>query len=358
MPKETLRPNPEMIALARKSRGLTRADLAAKLQISAALMSRIENGVRAATTAVIEALCSILHYPVDFFFQPDAVYGFGTSELFHRKRQDVGIRLLDRIHARINIQRMHFARLLQDVEIAECKFRQYSSTEFPDGPADVARVVRALWAVPTGPIVNMTRIIESAGGVVIPFDFGTRSIDAISQWPPGLPPLFFVNSEAPTDRLRLTLAHEIGHVTLHMDDPHEDMERDANHFAAEFLMPEAEIKPYFHSLTLPKLATLKTHWRVSMAALLKRAGDLDQIGTRQARSLWTQLSSAGFRTREPAELDLPPERPSLFMELFEVYRGEFGYSTYEMSQALHMFEDEVELLYYTPAPRLKLVSYL
>jgi hypothetical protein len=58
---------------------------------------------------------------------------------------------------------------------------------------DVARLVREMWMLSKGPIPNMVELLESNGGIVIPCDFGTDLIDALSQRIEGLPTLFFVN---------------------------------------------------------------------------------------------------------------------------------------------------------------------
>ena len=60
-------------------------------------------------------------------------------------------------------------------------------------------------------------------------------MDGLSQWATDSP-VMMVNDRAPTDRLRLTLAHELGHVCLHSDQLGGDPEDEANAFAAEFLM--------------------------------------------------------------------------------------------------------------------------
>ena len=134
------------------------------------------------------------------------------------------------------------------------RFKQFDLAEF-ENPAAVARLVRGTWLMPPGPVRNVTESIEEAGGMVVFSDFGTRQIDAISEWVPGSRPLFLINSNAsiPWDRMRLTLAHELGHVLMHTF-PSPTMEEEANAFAAELLMPRKEIKPYLYNFS---------HWRNS-----------------------------------------------------------------------------------------------
>jgi Zn-dependent peptidase ImmA (M78 family) len=225
--------------------------------------------------------------------------------------------------------------------------KQIDLDEFEGAPQapDIARVVRAAWHLPKGPMQNLVEAIEDARGIIISFDFKSTSIDAISHWQPMMPPLFFVNKFSPADRVRFTLSHEVGHMIMHHGYVDTDIERQADEFASELLMPEKEIRPYLTNLSLEKLATLKQYWKVSMAALLKRASDLGEITPRRAKSLWTQMGKAGYRMREPSEIDVPKEKPTLLNEIIKTYLVDMKYSAKELARYLCISESEVNDTY-------------
>ena len=79
--------NPEMIILARESRGLTQSNLAKSLSVSQGKLSKIEHGVLNASEEILNKLSEELGYPIEFFFQDEPVYGAGLSPLYHRKRK-------------------------------------------------------------------------------------------------------------------------------------------------------------------------------------------------------------------------------------------------------------------------------
>ena len=348
--------NAAMALLARQSRGLTQQELAEHLGVTQAALSRLEAGLRPPSRALLERLACVLDYPVEFFFQRNEIYGFDTSILFHRKRQSVPVRTLDKIHANINILRINVARMLDGVEIENVNFPRVDLADFDGQVEDVARAVRAQWHLPRGPVMNLTAAIEEARGIVILYDFTTTLIDAMSGWVPRTPPLFFVRGNVPGDRLRFSLCHELGHVILHSGDLRPDMEKEADRFAAEFLMPEREIRPYLLNVSLQKLAELKPYWKVSMAALLKRAQDLGTITARHARSLWMRMSGAGYKTREPLEVDIPPEVPTFYDEIVDIYRRDFSYTPSELGHLFKLHEHEVRRLYYASSATLRLVN--
>lgn len=345
-----------MVVLARESRGLRQSDLARRLSVSSALLSRIEAGVRAVSDDVLRGLSETLDYPEAFFAQTDPVVGYGTSELFHRRKQNLSNRTLDAIHAQINLRRIHLTRLLKNVDIGEVNIPLLDVDDYHGDVEAIARAVRAWWQVPRGPIADMTKLIEEARALVIPFDFGVTRIDAISQWPPGMPPLIFIDANSTGDRDRLTLAHELGHMVMHTQNPNPEMERQAYRFAAEFLMPEKEVRPYLFSLSLEKLANLKSFWKVSMAALLKRATDLEVITQRHAKTLWARMSRLGYRIKEPVELDIPVETPTLYQEIIDVHRNELGFGIQEFSKLVTLHEHETRHLYFRDTGRLRVVS--
>lgn len=343
--------NPDIIRIARESRGITQGDLAKKLSVTQGKISKMEGGLLGVSEETVDGLSAALNYPNEFFYFNDSIYGHGISmigELYYRKRKNIPDKIIDKIGAQVNIRRIHLIRLLRAIEIKNNLFCTFDIDEYNGNVEKVAHAVRATWKLPRGPIQNLTKTIEDAGGIIIEFDFETKSVDAISQWLPALPPLFFVNKNSPTDRLRFSLAHELGHIVMHKicRPKIELMEEEANTFASEFLMPKADISHFLNDITLAQVANLKPYWKVSMAALLRRAHDLKKITYRQYQYFWLQMGKAGYRTKEPHEFDIPQESQTLLKEIIDTYRHKFNYSPKELSHLLGLNEDEAMSIYY------------
>ena len=172
----------------------------------------------------------------------------------------------------------------------------------------MAERLRAYWMLPRGPVANVVELVEAAGGIVVLCRFGTALLDGLSFRAEGLPPLFFMNRDAPGDRFRFSLTHELGHMVMHsVPDDDEKQEDQAHRFAAAFLMPAAEIKPYLAAPRLSSLGRVKAYWKVSIKALIKRAYDLKLITHNQYRWLNVQYSKAfkggeQFRSNERCPL--------------------------------------------------------
>jgi Zn-dependent peptidase ImmA (M78 family)/DNA-binding XRE family transcriptional regulator len=345
--------NPEMLILARESRGHTQSAVARLLSVRQGTISKIESGVMLPSDELLGELCTALKYPQNFFFQKDPVYGFGSTIFYHRKRKGLPIRTLRQLHAQMNIRRNHMKRLLRSADVhARNGFIHLDVDDFSGNIEEIARATRAAWRLPIGPIRNLIDTIEENGGVVIPCDFQNRKIDAISEWTDLCPPLFFLNyhSEISGDRLRYSLAHELGHIFIHKY-PVAEMEREANRFASEFLMPAREIKSYLYRLNLPKLAALKREWKVAMSALIERAHELRTITESQKYYLIVQLRRRTHSVREPPETDIPIERPSVVSKLVDAHLGSLGYTIEQMGELLGELDSNFRTMY-LPAPRV------
>jgi len=306
---------------------------------------------------VLDRLCRAVHYPPEFFYQRDELHGIDTSILFHRKRA-IPVRALAKIHAIANIRRLNLGKLLKSVDLEpRHPFPSVDIDEFDGDPRAVAQAVRATWIMPRGPVDNVTKAIEDAGGIVIRCDFNTRLVDAISQWIPGLPPMFFVNVDVPGDRLRWTLAHEIGHVVMHRSVT-PNIEKEADLFASHFLMPADDIRPYLADgiVTPARLATLKPLWKASMQAILKQSTNIGVIDERQARYVWMQFGQAGYRTREPQYLDIPVEEPRTLQEVVAAHTDRLGFSAADLGRVMNLYESDVREIYLGKYAGLRIVK--
>ena len=346
--------NPEMLTLARRSRGLTQVELADQIGVTQGTVSKYEAGVMPVSELDLGKLSLALDYPPQLFLQIIRIEGPGISESFHRKRQSMSANALHRMYALAEIRRVEIQKLVKSWQGPDLGFPRYPVDEHDDNPEKIARTVRALWQIPNGPVFNVTKTIEQAGGIIFGYDFGTRQIDGFSLRSATTPPLFYLNQGIPPDRWRWTLAHELGHIVMHFDPSRTPklMEEQSDRFAGEFLAPAHELKPQLLELGFQKLAGLKLYWKISMQALVMRAYWIGTITERQRRNMFVRLSKAGYRLREPAELDPPIEFPEMPHRLVHFHREQLGYSDADIQQALNIGTNDLRTFYPDPLDHL------
>lgn len=355
----------DMLRLARQRKGFTQIAAASKLGIPQPVLSRIESGAAETDEALLTKASGVYELPRAFFDIQEPVFGPPVSvHAMPRARADLTARQLDMIVAELNIRLFHLRWFLEGVEFSPTSDVPVLDVERYGNPARIAATVRAHWGVPSGPVKNVIQLAERAGIVVGVSDFHGASVSGVTFRAPGKPPLILLNKQHPADRLRFTMCHEIGHLTMHRF-PTPAMEEEANAFASAFLMPEREIRASFRGrrITLETLAALKPEWKVSIQALLLRASGLGLLTSNQSRYLWTQISSRGWRMEEPPELDFPAEQPRVLPSIIESHISHLGYKAEELAALTRVHMSEFIEMYGNQAstnpperPRLRIVS--
>ncbi len=309
----------DVILTLRRAADMTQEELAEGLGVTQVSLSRWENNLRKPDSESLEKLGAELGVTVEFLQHDFRLRGAIAADAHMRRQKTTKPADWKRVEARLNAHRMHSSFLLERVPMRP---QNHVIQVDPDErtPAEAAAMLRAAWRMPIGPVRNLIQWVESAGVIVLEEDFGTHRIDGMSQWA-GDHAVILVNSQLPTDRKRMTVAHELGHLVLHSSYLDIDVEDQANQFAAEFLLPEHVIKPDLTSLTLGKLSTLKTVWGVSMQAIFERAYRLGKVDADDRRKFYRQLNSRGWKVREPGSDQIVAETPALVQAIREQLRS-------------------------------------
>jgi Zn-dependent peptidase ImmA (M78 family)/DNA-binding XRE family transcriptional regulator len=312
--------NGARVKQARELNGLTQAALASAVYVDQTMIAHIERGTKQPTAELLETMSQILEMPPAFFRQQDSVEMSKGSLLF-RSKAGVGKRVISQAYEQ--------GRLALELALRLGEYARFMPVRIPAfaDPLEAAQEIRRLMGIETGPVPDLFRHIERLGVLILPIS-DIRDCDAFATWagPAREIPVIGLASGRPPDRVRLSTAHELGHLALHRSytGASTENEEEAYLFAAELLMPAADISEDFTSekLTLFRLAELKNKWLVSMQALARRARELQIINDRQYRYIMMQISQKGWRSEEPTFHNLLTERPRALRKLAEVAFGD------------------------------------
>lgn len=336
--------NPDMLYLARQARGpKSLRALGEEVGVSEGQIHKWENGVQVPSEERVVALSRALRYPPTLFFRPETVRGSDSICLHHRKRKSMPATQISRIEGEMHLAQLQIKRLLTDLAIDSPFNLMTLDPEDHGGPAGTADALRSFWRLPVGPIPNVTRMIESAGAVIMQVDFLTNKLDGMSCWARSTPPLFFINSRLTTDRMRWTVVHELAHLVMHHSPPEGDAEVEADDFTREMLLPKSKVMHDLRTLSFRSLPALKQIWRVPMKELITAASRYEALPPAKVKSLAVQYSRAGWHNAEPYELS--PEQPMLIESANQVHLGEHGYTISELAQVADLEPDEFQSLY-------------
>lgn len=328
--------HPSRLVLARVRRGVTRTGLAEQTNIPVRTLKAYEAGDISPSEDVLDRLATELKFPAGFFMrgtldvpQPDAVSFRSMAGMTASQRDSaigaaaLAVELSDWIAAR-------FAVPEPDVP----SLRGHS-------PEIAADALRATWGLGERPIKNIIHLLEAHGVRVFSLAERNHEVDAFSLWR-GACPFVFLNTMKSAEHSRFDAAHELGHLTLHRHGgPRgKGAEREADVFAASFLMPRGSVvacKP--RTPTLEAMVALKRTWNVSVAAMNRRLHDVGVTTDWQYRSVCIDIATSGYRREEPNEA--PRETSQVLQKVFHALRAE-GVTRDDVARELCITADELE----------------
>ena len=279
-------------------------------------LSRIESDLAEPDSETIALLSAILGVTHGFFSRPPAP-GLAAHSPQLRARS--------RLTQREKMSALQWARLINEwYEQLKRSARPLPVRLEPADdvtPAEAARALRLRLRFGVNePLPYLLLAVERLGVTILGIPQSTDALDAFCAWQHETPVIGVLGNVA-GDRLRFSVAHELGHLILHRDKkPGREFEREADEFAAELLTPLDAIQ---HSMppkvTLNSLTMLKTQWGVSIKALIRRARELEAIDQEKAISLYKQISARGWNKAEPGYV--PREKPRALRKLIEISYG-------------------------------------
>ncbi|UXM94291.1 XRE family transcriptional regulator [Bartonella sp. HY329] len=330
--------NIKRLEQARKRLRMTAKELAEKSDLSSITISRICNGKHEPDETTIIKIVNALGFPRSFFEQDiaDAI----TVDA-------VSFRSLSSMTAKERDAALTAGELAY--ELADWMDERYDlpKVDIPDlselnSPKAAARSLRQYWGIGERPIKHLLNLLEAKGTKIFSLNESTKNIDAFSVWR-SAQPYIFLNTFKTAERSRFDAAHELGHLVLHRHGgPHQsNAEKEANDFASEFLMPEADVRAHLsHIKSIDRLISEKLRWGVSLAALCYRMHKLDLITDWQYRTYCIQINQR-FKFSEPNSI--AKEQSSVWNMIFQdLWKS--GIDKGKIAKELHIPLEEFENL--------------
>ncbi|WP_066570352.1 ImmA/IrrE family metallo-endopeptidase [Snodgrassella sp. CFCC 13594] len=361
---------PEKLRIAREIRGYNQTQLEAISEVSKATISKWENGEQSPSFANLEKVSSALNFPMGWFIdseeiQDNAAYFFRTlkrSTPVFRNIAKSKLLVASIIKEKLD-NWLEFTPLDIPTDIYVENYNTLSSQDIEN----IANQCREYWQLGLAPISNMIELLESIGVVVVKDNLGSSDIDGVSNWFQNTPYVFLAADKENTPRSRFDAAHELAHIILHRNIPNNEydytvpnlkknekerlrknydlIEKQAHLFASAFLMPAESISYHLTYPSLEKLLVLKRKWKVSVMALIMRAGSLKLISDDKKAQLFKNYSARGWRTKgEPLDEVFLPEYPQLFSDAIDVLVSEGGLSVDGLKDIFNLSNQDISSL--------------
>jgi Zn-dependent peptidase ImmA (M78 family)/transcriptional regulator with XRE-family HTH domain len=322
---------PERVTEAREALSFSMADLGRAIDVTRQAISQYETGAKHPEGEVLSKLGKALNQPIAYFTtdrpsghgRPGTVFfrSFASKTKATNKKCEIYRDWLDQITFYLGGM-VTLPRVSLPADGPVDPSGTYSMEEIER----FASQCRRMWGLGDGPISNLILLLESKGSVTVRTDFADAALDAFSCWI-GARPFIFLSSDRSAVRSRYDAAHELGHLILHsgvtteqMEDEqtHRRVEKEANRFAAAFLLPRQVFRYEVHSKRLNSFLALKRRWRVSVAALIARCKDLRIIDDYEFIRLRKLMSHYGYIKQEPLDDQIEPEEPTVLRRSIEL----------------------------------------
>jgi len=302
----------QRIRQARVAAGLSARELASRVGVSAAAISKYELDKDFPRPSVLVRLARELNVKTEFFFREMAVDlycpAFRCRAMSATAKASLEASLKDALERYLMVE-----SLFGVGEPSTTALPSVGMIHSLDDVEDSAVGLRETWSLGLGPLGEMVPGLEDNGVKIVMFA-GRDGFDGYSCIANGSVPVIACSADVPGDRQRFTLSHELAHLSMEVAQGI-DEEVAAHRFAAAFLAPRQTILANVGSrrtdITIEELAILKREFGMSMQAILRRIHDLGIITEAAFARIYQRFIDEGWVRTEPG-VQFPPETPRRF----------------------------------------------
>lgn len=329
------------LRLARVFRGFALEDVAERVDKTRQYLHRLETGQATPTEELIDQLADALDVEPAFFAGPPSP-AIVDEQIHFRKLFTTRAAVRQVTIARAELFGRLVSYLDRHLKLPAVRIPAVDDARSANDVERAAERCRSEWGLGFGPIEHMTRLAENVGAVVTSFQAVSKEVDALSV--AFKRPIIVRNEAKPsTCRQRFDVAHELGHFVLHQGRLTGDRitEGEAHRFAGALLVPRTMMvklfpRPKWSRLDWAGMREFKLTWKVSKAALLYRAHQLELINDEQHRTGFITLKRTGEAIAEREDALVPTEAPELVARAFSVLATKKHVQPAQIAAALHV----------------------
>ncbi len=321
----------------RESEGLTQQDVAEKVGVSKEFISMVESGKRNPSFEVLSSIAAVFSKEVSHFMETpkeDFALALRTAEINEKDKEEI-------------IEFKDFCEDYYFLEEATEEILFPLAPIYPDPPSGIindfeetyryserlAMEERRRLSLGDEPIREIFLLLETQGVRVVRMNMEESSVDGAFIYSRDKGAFMLINSSRTKGRQVFTAAHEYCHylkdrekgypvcqiIANGGEEPKKPIERTANLFAANFLMPETTVSKLVeihakNRLEAEEVVYLKRYLGVSYQAVLYRLKDLGFIRRPKLRELLDidpatlEEALSGFSEESLKEPEHLPER--------------------------------------------------
>lgn len=318
------------ITEAREGRAMSMEDLAKSIGVTRQAISKYERGITNPSPEMLQAISSTLDFPIEFFYKPEEMVAGGSSSLFFRSKANLAQKVKNACKYQIKWVNEIKKQLEQYVDFVAPEVPTIDEDYENLSPSDIEELaisIRNNWGLADDPINDLVGILENHGVIINQFSvnnfYSFNGIDAFSSWYDKTPYVLYNPKVKSAVRIRFSIMHELGHLIMHSSISRDDSlkknivdyaDRQADRFAAAFLLPPTSFPKDIRSTSLTSLEVVKKKWGTSLATIIKRCETLDLLTENQINYLKAQMTTKKFWREEPLDDVLTVAEPEIIRD--------------------------------------------
>lgn len=308
---------------ARKIRCLSQRELCNVLQgqISPTAIEKYEKGLMMPSSTVLILLSKALNMKLDYFFRPFTV-AIDTSKFEFRKSSSMGVKKVESIKYTVCTEIEKYLEIESILGNSTSFSLNYSNTvvENENDAKLLARRLREDLNIGFDAIVSAVELLESCGVKIIEIDHDEKFSGTCNT--AGSIPVIVINKNMSSERKRITIFHELGHLLMHCAEG-VDEEKMCTIFANEVLITSDKFISILgesrHDISLVELQSIQRDYGISIDALMAKAAQLNIITKRRYTSYYKKKNAVPSFKEAVEASHYPMENTNRFERL--VYRA-------------------------------------
>lgn len=302
---------------------MSQRELSNKLegQVSSTAIEKYEKGLMMPSSSALILLSKALGMKLDYFFRPFTV-AIDTKKFEFRKSASMGVKKVESIKYMVCAEIEKYLEIEGILGNMTTFTLDYSNilVEGEDEAKLLARRLREDLNIGSDAIVSAVELLESCGVKIIEIDHDDKFSGTCNT--AGTIPVIVINRNMTSERKRITIFHELGHLLMHCAEG-VDEEKMCNIFANEVLIPSDKFKSLLgasrHDISLVELQAIQREYGISVDALMAKAAQLNIITNNRYTSYYKKKNALPAFKEAVEASHYPLEHTNRFERL--VYRA-------------------------------------
>lgn len=244
--------------------------------VSSSAIDKYERGLSIPSSTILIALGEALNMKPDYFFTPYTVE-VDCAKFEFRKKAKLGVKAIESIKLKVAMMLENYVAIEEVTKSATvCDLLyQVKLVRTEQDAVDAALYMRELLNLGNSSVCSPISLLEDHGVKILELD-EVDDFDGTSSWVNRLP-VIVLNSNKQSERNRLTLFHELGHLMMSIPADVDDKKKETlcNVFANEMLITSSRFIEIFgrknSAIYIEELVNVQREYGISPDALMMKA---------------------------------------------------------------------------------------